>query len=221
MSTRSLTRWVLEQLKLRHRSNELDEQIDVAKRILEHRREINRDKRKTQNREAASIAHQIKPLPFPIDPKSGKILYKQALSKKHEDFVRAFLQTGDAAEAYKRAFNTSSRARQRGDKLLESMHIQARLDQFRGALKKIMAWDINKVLTGFEEIYHEAKDNGDYTNANRSLEQVGKHLGMFVERIEHKQLVKHLSDGKNIDDEIKELANVVGMRVIEGGKSNG
>lgn len=40
------------------------------------------------------------------------------------------------------------------------------------------------VLKNLKEIADEAKEKGEYSPANKSLELIGKHLGMFTEKID-------------------------------------
>ena len=59
----------------------------------------------------------------------------------------------------------------------------------------------------------------DYTNANRAMETVGKHLGMFVDRSEQK--VTQLTKGDEpevVKQDINRLAEVIGLKVVDGGK---
>ena len=46
---------------------------------------------------------------------------------------------------------------------------------------KIFSWTKEKVLEKMHEVYQNSIAEGDHTNANRSLENIGKHLGMFVD----------------------------------------
>jgi hypothetical protein len=64
----------------------------------------------------------------------------------------------------------------------------------------------------------------DYTNANRSLENMGKHLGMFIDKKEIKQNTTTTFQGSDeaftpdVDSDIQRLANISGYSVIKGGK---
>ena len=82
-----------------------------------------------------------------------------------------------------------------------------------------MTWDAEKVLKRFDEIYQKALDEQDFTNATRSMENIAKHLGMYVERSE--QRIGSLDGMKteDIDKDISKLADVVGLKVVNGGKS--
>ena len=65
------------------------------------------------------------------------------------------------------------------------------------------------------------KDWTNYTNANRSVENVAKHLGMFVDRSEQKIKMGSLGDNDSSEDvkkDIERLADIAGFKVIDGGK---
>ena len=49
------------------------------------------------------------------------------------------------------------------------------------------------------QTYLRATDNDDYTNANRSMESIAKHLGMFVDKKEIKQEFSSMT-GSSDDD---------------------
>lgn len=159
---------------------------------------------------------RVKPVAFPIDPESGKIDYSRALVPRHEKFVRELLTSGDPLEAYCIAFKCKRKsAYGKYEKLLENIHVQARIKQYLKGMKDRMAWDVNKVLDSFETIYNKALDGNDLGNANRAVENVGKHLGMFVERVAKIELFKDVTDEKIIDAEMEHLANVAGVKLIE------
>ena len=53
-----------------------------------------------------------------------------------------------------------------------------------------MKINVEDVVAWFHKIATAAMEDGDYTNANRSMESLAKYLGMFVERkeITHKTI---------------------------------
>jgi hypothetical protein len=97
--------------------------------------------------------------------------------------------------------------------------IKARIIELIDEAKEKMTWDAEKVLNRFDEIYQKALDEQDFTNATRSMENIAKHLGMYVERSE--QRIGSLDGMKteDIDKDISKLADVVGLKVVNGGKS--
>jgi len=65
------------------------------------------------------------------------------------------------------------------------------------------------------QTYLRATDNDDYTNANRSMESIAKHLGMFVDKKEIKQEFSSMTGSS--DDDIQKLADVIGLKVVKSG----
>ena len=78
-----------------------------------------------------------------------------------------------------------------------------------------VSWDAQKVMDKVYQTYMRATDAEDYTNANRSMELIAKHLGMFVDKKEIRQEIS----GINVDDEqdIHKLAEVIGLKVVKNG----
>ena len=84
-----------------------------------------------------------------------------------------------------------------------------------------MAWNADKVLEKVSAVYENAMGDGDFTNANRSMETIARHLGMFVEKSEQKIKMSNFSDAdteEKIEGDIKNLADMVGLKVVKGGK---
>jgi uncharacterized HAD superfamily protein len=81
-----------------------------------------------------------------------------------------------------------------------------------------MRWDADMVLDRFNEIYKSSMAEQDHTNASRSMEQIAKHLGMFVDRTEQRIGSLDSLKSEDIDTDISKLAGVVGLKVVNGGK---
>ena len=84
-----------------------------------------------------------------------------------------------------------------------------------------MAWNADKVLEKVSAVYENAMGENDFTNANRSMETIARHLGMFVEKSEQKIKMSNFSDAdteEKIEGDIKNLADMVGLKVVKGGK---
>ena len=81
---------------------------------------------------------------------------------------------------------------------------------------------VQKVLDKMYQTYMRATEADDYTNANRSLENMGKHLGMFINKSEIKQSTTFQGVDEtftpNVEADIKRLADISGYSVIKGGK---
>lgn len=128
-----------------------------------------------------------------------------ALSEKHELFAMEYIKDLNAAQAAIRAGYSEKTARQQGSRLLTNADIRARIDELMGKRKEELNIDTEFVLSRLVEVsemcmqakpvmkwnYEERQleETGEYTfdstGANRALELLGKHLGMFKDKIEH------------------------------------
>ena len=150
------------------------------------------------------------------------------MSPKQEKFCMEYIATGDSLTAYKAAGyapgKNHSDTRRRASTLLKQPKIEQRINELREVALDRMAWSADHVLQRLDDVYQHALSNGDYTNANRSIENVAKHLGMFVDRSEQKIKMGSLGDSNDSDavkKDIERLAEIAGFQVIEGGKSTG
>ena len=150
------------------------------------------------------------------------------MSPKQEKFCMEYIATGDSLTAYKAAGYAPGRShsdtRRRASTLLKKPKIEQRIDDLREVALDRMAWSADHVLQRLDEVYQHSLSNGDYTNANRSVENVAKHLGMFVDRSEQRIKMGALGDSDEKEDvqkDIQRLAEMAGLKVIEGGKKEG
>ena len=84
-----------------------------------------------------------------------------------------------------------------------------------------MAWNADKVLEKVSSVYENAMAENDFTNANRSMETIARHLGMFVDKSEQRVKLSHFSDADSedkIEKDIENLAEAIGLKVVDGGK---
>tara|TARA_R110000824_G_scaffold170300_1_gene347624 strand:+ start:892 stop:1608 length:717 start_codon:yes stop_codon:yes gene_type:complete len=147
------------------------------------------------------------------------------MAPKQEKFCMEYIATGDSLIAYKAAGyapgKNHSDTRRRASTLLKKPKIEQRINDLREVAIDRMAWSADHVLQRLDEVYQHALQNGDYTNANRSVENVAKHLGMFVDRSEQKIKMGALGDSDSSEEvkkDIERLADIAGFKVIEGGK---
>ena len=122
-----------------------------------------------------------------------------ALKGKQARFVEEYLVDLNATQAAIRAGYSPKTARSQGNRLLTHVDIQAALSE--AYMKRSERTELTQdwVLRGLEEntnralcrvpvLDNEGKETGDWTYqgsvANRSLELIGKHLGMFPNRTE-------------------------------------
>ena len=160
-------------------------------------------------------------------PKFKKTKFVTGMAPRQEKFCMEYMATGDAAKAYLsagyKAGGNNSDTTNRAYAVLNKPKIKQRIDNIRQEAIKHMAWNADRVMDRLNEVYEHALGGGDYTTANRSIESVAKHLGMFIDRSENvnKTTISHLESGDDddsIDNDIKRLAEIAGFKVIEGGK---
>ena len=131
-----------------------------------------------------------------------------------------YAATGDELEAFKKAGyredDTDGLTRRRARQLLNNKKVQARIAEFQELALKRISWTKEKVLEKMNEVYQSAMTESDHTNANRALESIGKHLGMFVDlsKVEQKITTEELLS-KDVDKDIERLADVVGLKLVK------
>jgi len=70
-----------------------------------------------------------------------------------------------------------------------------------------MKLNVEDVVAWFQKIATASMEAGDFTNANRSLENLGKYLQMFVER---KEITHHIVHNRQeLDARIIELTDIL------------
>jgi len=153
------------------------------------------------------------------NPSQRKIWEFGGLTPKQEKFCLEYMRTGDPEEAYKKAGYKSKWIKPAVQRMLSNQLIQMRLQEIREQALKDIKVDAEKVIDRVLEVYDSAMQESDFTNANRAMETIGKHLGMFVDRSEQKvtQLTKG-DEPETVKQDIHRLAEVIGFKVVDGGK---
>lgn len=168
--------------------------------------------------------------------KQRPALFKQAtayggLTPKQEKFCQVLVASGSFEDAYnaaeyglsnKTGQKSKTEARVRGKTLYyNNKKIFKRVQNLKEEVMRRMAWDAEKVLDKIAAVYEQSMSNEDFTNANRSMEAIARHLGMFVDKSESKIKMSSFSDSDNEDkvqNDIEKLADIVGLKVVNGGK---
>lgn len=114
-----------------------------------------------------------------------------ALTPKQERFVQEYLVDLNATQAAIRAGYTKNRASELGYQLLQKTTVQAALKAAMDERSKRIEISQDYVLMGLREIAdQEASDAAaselKYSSKLKALELLGKHLGMFTDRVENK-----------------------------------
>jgi|TARA_E500000318_G_scaffold68651_1_gene63473 phage terminase small subunit len=146
----------------------------------------------------------------------------RGMTPMQEKFCMEYAGTGNELDAYIKAgfkedinlAKTKVRARQ----LLKNEKIQARIEEYQQEALKKIAWTKERVLDKLSEVYTESLKDSDFTNANRSMENIAKHLGMFVDVSKIEQTVKTTGfESGDKRKDIQKLADIAGFKLIDGG----
>ncbi len=145
------------------------------------------------------------------------------LKEKHERFAREYVIDYNATQAAVRAGYSEKTAKQQGSRLLTNADILARVRELQAETVKRLAISEDRIIESLWETYsrcmqaepvmrfdfgsHEMVETGEYSfdskGALRALELIGKHIGMFTDRVEVKG---QLDTGqKRLDDILTQL----------------
>jgi phage terminase small subunit len=128
----------------------------------------------------------------------------ERLTIKQNNFVAEYMKDGNASKAYRIAYDTdnmlAASIEQNACVLLKNVKVQSRIEECTENLAVRNEIDADWVIKHLKENLRRAlrltkvrdkrgRPTGEYTYqgavANRALELIGKHLGMFVDRVEH------------------------------------
>jgi hypothetical protein len=105
---------------------------------------------------------------------------EDALSPKQRRFIEEYLIDSNATQAAIRAGYSKRTARAQGQRLLTNVDISAELSRQQQLLGERANLTADWVLNELMENHLLAKKAGDLVTSNRTLELIGKHLGMFT-----------------------------------------
>jgi phage terminase small subunit len=110
------------------------------------------------------------------------------LSPKQEKFAREYLKDFHTTNAALRAGYSPKSATAQGSRLLSKANVLEIIE--KGKQKQIIKCEVSQeyVLKGFLKIAERGLDESNWEpkSANKALEMLGKHLGMWVEKNETK-----------------------------------
>jgi hypothetical protein len=130
------------------------------------------------------------------------------LTIKQGKFVRAYLKTGNASEAYRQAYDCNGSAdttiNRNAHALLQNDKITARVEQLEQEAAEVARLDKSMVLAGLLQTARNAEKWEQAGPAARCWELLGKALqgGLFTDRslvgsdqLSREQLIEQLADG--------------------------
>lgn len=107
------------------------------------------------------------------------------LTQKQENFCLAYIETGNASEAYRRAYNAKGMkpetVNNKAYALLKKGEIGARLEELRSPVIKNAQVTLEQHLKDLEELRELAKEDGKYGPAIQAEIARGKASGLYVE----------------------------------------
>lgn len=115
-----------------------------------------------------------------------------ALTPKQENFCLAYLETGNASEAYRRAYNAENMKPESVNRLakaqLDNVKIASRIEELREPIMKRHAITVDDLLRELEEARNLAMSIASPAPAVSAVMGKAKLLGM------DKQIVQHVGD---------------------------
>lgn len=111
-----------------------------------------------------------------------------ALTPKQERFCLLYIETGNASEAYRRAYDasrmTSGSVNRKAKELLDNGKITARLDELRAPVVEKAQITLESHLTELERLKRRAEQAGNINAALRAEELRGKAVGLYTSKVE-------------------------------------
>ena len=113
---------------------------------------------------------------------------KIKLTPKQEKFCQVYIETGNASEAYRQAYNTEKMkpesVNSKGYQLLQQVKITARLDELRAEHKKRHEITVDTLVAELEEARKLAFETDKAAAAVSATMGKAKLLGLVVEKQE-------------------------------------
>ena len=108
------------------------------------------------------------------------------LTQKQENFCLAYIETGNASEAYRRVYNAKGMkpetVNRNAKALLDNNKIATRLEELRKPVAESAQITLAQHLSTLEELRELAKEEGKYGPAIQAEIARGKAAGLYVER---------------------------------------
>lgn len=129
------------------------------------------------------------------------------MTPKQEAFARAYVETGNASEAYRRAYNVKSDAKPEGIhvnacKLLSDTNVALRVSQLQDKHKKRHDITVDSITEMLKEDRDLARKNAQTGAAVSASMGLAKLHGLIVEKRE----VRNVTGVEDLDDD--ELGNI-------------
>lgn len=135
------------------------------------------------------------------------------MTPKQEAFARAYVETGNASEAYRRSYNAGNMSaaalKEEASKLLRHPDVSLTIEKLQGKHQKRHDITVDKLTEMAMEAYEASKIKGNATGQMQTAAMVkaseflGKLHGLIVEKRE----IKNVRSAEDLDDsELADLA---------------
>ena len=153
------------------------------------------------------------------------------MTPKQADFVRWYLETQNASEAYKRAYNSTGKPNtihRKASELLKHPEVKKELELLQAHAKEQNKITIDNVVNELEEARQIAKQSGNAAAMVSATLGKAKVLGLVVDKQETKAQVltppvfyfKPVSPKEMTDDELKTELKKYGIDIDNANKLN-
>ncbi|MNO93117.1 Terminase small subunit [compost metagenome] len=106
-----------------------------------------------------------------------------ALTAKQERFVQEYLKDLNATQAALRAGYSDKTAGSVGHENLKKPEIAAEIEKRQEKIGEDNGITVEWILGEMKDTYRQAKEIGELSAANKSLEMLGRYKGMFNDKI--------------------------------------
>lgn len=113
----------------------------------------------------------------------------EKLTQKQEAFCVAYIELGNASEAYRRAYvpksMTPKSVNEKASQMLASVKIKSRLEELRAPVREKAMLTLEGHLERLDELSRAAEKAEQYSAAISAETNRGKVAGLYTDRIEH------------------------------------
>lgn len=145
--------------------------------------------------------------------KIEKRFRESGLDITQERFCRLVAEGSTAKDAYATCYGVDNSYA--CNKLSVDPRVKVRISEIREAVMKDTEFNVTEVLSAFFDVYKESRTYKDRPSALRALENIAKHLGMFVARTETTMTLTGMSNApEDLPGQLEKLAKAAGVTLI-------
>lgn len=112
-----------------------------------------------------------------------------ALTQKQESFCLAYIETGNASEAYRQVYDaggmSTASINRKAKELLDNGKITARLEELRAPVREKAQITLEQHLGDLKRLRDKAEQEGKFSAAVTAEVSRGKVSGLYIEQVKH------------------------------------